>query len=79
MNNLQKVQDSLSVGAVIQGRYIVESLFGKGGFGSIYLVRDQHIKQKLFVLAEVINPNKQESYRHAYVNDQLARKSARLH
>ena len=62
MNNVQKVQDSLPVGAVIQGRYIVKSLFSKGGFGSIYLVRDQHIKQKLFVLAEVINPNKQESY-----------------
>ena len=62
MNNVQKVQDSLPVGAVIQGRYIVESLFGKGGFGSIYLVRDQHNRQKLFVLAEVINPNKQERY-----------------
>ncbi len=63
MNNVQKVQDSLSVGAVIQGRYIVESLLGKGSFGNIYLVWDQHNKQKLFVLAEVIHPNEQESYR----------------
>ena len=63
MNNVQKVQDSLSVGAVIQGRYIVESLLGKGSFGNIYLVWDQHNKQKLFVLAEVIHPNEQENYR----------------
>jgi eukaryotic-like serine/threonine-protein kinase len=63
VNNVQKVQDSLPVGAVIQGRYIVESLLGKGSFGSIYLVWDQHNKQKLLVLAEVINPNEQESYR----------------
>lgn len=63
MDNVQKVQASLPIEAVIQGRYMVESLLGKGSFGSIYLVRDQHNKQKLFVLAEVINPNEQESYR----------------
>ena len=62
MNNVQKVQDSLPVGAVIQGRYIVASLLGKGSFGSIYLVWDQHNKQKLFALAEMIHPNEQERY-----------------
>lgn len=60
---MQEEQVPLPVGAVIQGSYIVESLFGKGSFGSIYLVRDQHNKQKLFVLAEVINSNEQERYR----------------
>jgi serine/threonine protein kinase len=59
---VQEEQAPLPVGAMIQGRYNVESLLGKGGFGSIYLVRDQHNKQKLFVLAEVINPNEQERY-----------------
>jgi serine/threonine protein kinase len=63
VDNVQKVQDFHPVGAVIQERYIVESLLGKGNFGSIYLVWDQHNKQKLFVLAEVIHPNEQESYR----------------
>ncbi len=59
---VQEVQAPLPGGAVIQGRYIVESLLGKGDFGTIYLVRDEHKKQKLFVLAEVFNPNEQESY-----------------
>jgi serine/threonine-protein kinase len=58
-----EIQAPLPSGAVIQGRYIVESLLGKGDFGIIYLVRDQHKKQKLFVLAEVFNTNEEESYR----------------
>lgn len=60
---MDNVQASLQVGAVIQGRYMIECLLGKGTFGNIYLVWDQHAEQKLFVLAELINPNEQESYR----------------
>ncbi len=57
---------------------MVESLLGKGSFGSIYLVRDQHTSQKLFVLAELINPNDQESYRFTldYVSLTLFRDQA---
>jgi len=60
---MQELQASLPVGAMIQRRYIVESLLGKGRFASVYLVRDQRSQQNLFVLAEVINPNEQEKYR----------------
>jgi serine/threonine protein kinase len=63
---MQEIQTSLPIGTVIQGHYIVESLLGKGDFGSVYLVRDQHDKhdqQKLFALAEVVKPNEKEKYR----------------
>ena len=57
-----KALASLPVGTVIQERYIIKSLLGKGDFGNVYLVRDQRDKQKLFVLAELINPADQASY-----------------
>jgi serine/threonine protein kinase len=60
---VREVQAPLPSGAVIHGSHIIESQLGKGDFGTIYLVRDQHKKQKLFVLAEVFNPNEEESYR----------------
>src|SRR5215469_9198854 len=67
---MQEVPASLPIGAMIQRRYIVESLLGRGGFGSVYLVRDQHNEENLFVLAEVIDPNEQDKYRFtiAYVS-----------
>jgi serine/threonine protein kinase len=57
------VQAILPIGTVLNGHYIVESLLGKGGFGNVYLTRDQRDKQKLFALAELINPEEQEGYR----------------
>jgi serine/threonine protein kinase len=60
---VQKVQAILPIGTVLNGQYIVESLLGKGGFGNVYLARHQRDKQKLFALAELINPQEQEGYR----------------
>ncbi len=60
---MQKVRAILPIGTVLNGQYIVESLFGKGGFGNVYLTRDQYDKQKLFALAELINPKEQKGYR----------------
>ncbi len=60
---MQKVRAILPIGTVLNRHYIVESLFGKGGFGNVYLTRDQYDKQKLFALAELINPKEQEGYR----------------
>ena len=60
---MQKVQAILPIGTVLNGQYIVESLLGKGGFGNVYLARDQRAKQKLFALAELINPKEQKGYR----------------
>jgi eukaryotic-like serine/threonine-protein kinase len=61
--NMQEAQAPLPAGTVIHERYMVESLFGKGDFGNVYLVRDQRDEQKLFVLAELISPTERERYR----------------
>ena len=62
---MQEAQAPLPAGTVIQEHYIVESLLGKGDFGNVYLVRDQRDEQKLFALAELINPAEGEKYRFA--------------
>ncbi len=60
---MKVVQAILPIGTVLNGQYIVESLLGKGSFGNVYLVWEQDDKQKLFALAELINPKEQEGYR----------------
>ncbi len=59
---MQKVQAILPIGTVLNGHYLIESLLGKGSFGNVYLAWDQYDKQKLFALAELINPKEQEGY-----------------
>ncbi len=67
----------LPVGATIQhpdgDRYVIESLLGKGGFGAVYLVRDRHIKEHLFALKEVIDPNEQDRERFIFEAEVLKR------
>ena len=60
---MKVVQAILPIGTVLNGQYILESLLGKGSFGNVYLVRDQRDTQKLFALAELINPKEQQRYR----------------
>ncbi len=45
---VQEVQTTLPIGTIIRERYIVEDLLGKGGFGAVYLLRDQRVKGNLF-------------------------------
>jgi eukaryotic-like serine/threonine-protein kinase len=74
---VQQVENTLSPGTVVHGggrdRYIIERLLGKGGFSTIYLVRDRHVRQNLYALKEVIDPNKRERERFTFECELLMR------
>lgn len=73
---MQDVQARLPIGSKVGDRYIVESLLGKGGFGAVYLVRDQRVKGNLFALKEIVDSSKQERARFAFECEVLKRLDA---
>ena len=61
---MQLVRDTLAVGSVISGgnrdRYIVESILVRHSFSTIYIVRDQRVRQNLYALKEVREIDRRE-------------------
>ena len=54
-------------------RYVVEGLLGRGASGAVYLVSDKRVKQNVFALKEVINPNKRDRDRFTFEGEILKR------
>ena len=57
--------NSLPIGTIIRGRFLIQDQLSDSGFGNIYLVRDQRNTRNntnLFVLKEVINPSRHKLY-----------------
>jgi eukaryotic-like serine/threonine-protein kinase len=74
---MQQELTTLAVGTIIQdpagGCYVIEGLLGTGGFGAVYLVRDQLTRDSLFALKEVIDPKIRERERFVFEGEILKR------
>ncbi len=63
---MQDVQSLRSAGVVIQERFVVEELLGKGGFSAVYLVRDEQDEDKHYALKELTDFDRQEKNKFAF-------------
>jgi len=63
-------QALLPIGTIVQGRYLIEDVLGKGGFGAVYLVRDQRVRQNRFALKELVDPDRRE-HKHFFFEAKL--------
>src|SRR6266446_8360572 len=77
MYELQQKQMTLPGGVTVRdsfgNRYVIEALLGEGRAGVVYLVRDRRVKQNLFALKEVINPDKHDRERFIFEGELLKR------
>jgi serine/threonine protein kinase len=58
---------------IILERYIIDELLGEGGFGAVYRVHDRRMKNNVFALKEVVDPNKRQYERFTFEGELLQR------
>lgn len=67
------MQTTLPMESIVGDRYQVETLLGRGGFGAVYLVRDLRVRQNVFALKEVIDPDPRQRKHFTLEGDLLKR------
>ncbi len=67
------LQSFRSTGAVIQERFVIEELLGKGGFSAVYLVRDEQERGKKYALKELTDSDRLEKSKFAFECEVLDR------
>lgn len=55
---MQEIRETLSIGAVVRGRYTITNVLDKGTFSTTYLVKDTRNRNSLFVLKELLISNR---------------------
>jgi eukaryotic-like serine/threonine-protein kinase len=76
--NMSNTQGSLSIGAILQDRYLVKDVLGIGGFSAVYLVQDLKAgngqgEDNLFALKELIDQDKQAHIHFIFEGQVLTR------
>lgn len=70
---MQDVRETLPVGSLVRDRYLIEKVLGRGGSSAVYLVKDLRVRQNLFALKEIVDPERRERKRFAFEADLLKR------
>ena len=70
---MYEAQTKFTESKVVRERYIIDELLGKGGFGAVYRVRDRRVRNNVFALKEIVDPNKYQYARFTFESKLLQR------
>jgi eukaryotic-like serine/threonine-protein kinase len=70
---MREVQTNFRRSKVVRERYVVDELLGQGGFGAVYLVHDRRVKNNVFALKEIVDPNNRQRVSFTFEGELLRR------